>query len=71
MNKITEIVKSFATSLNPSEQELIKAEVRYEICSKCEHIKQNYIGETCNICGCIISKKIFSPRDPACPLEKW
>ena len=70
MNKISEIIQSFATSLNPSEQELIKAEIRYEICSKCEYLEKGLI-ETCNICGCIISKKIFSPRDPACPLKKW
>lgn len=70
MTQIEEIIKSFATSLNPTEEELIKAKKRYEICNKCEY-KENGLLETCNICGCLISKKIFSPRDPACPLKKW
>lgn len=70
MNKLKEIILSFAESINPDQETLEKAEKRYEICSKCEYIQKGLV-ETCNICGCFISKKIFSPRDPACPLKKW
>jgi hypothetical protein len=67
---IKEIVQSFATSLNPTKEELELAEVRYEICKSCKYLDKGLI-ETCNICGCIIKKKIFSPRNPACPIKKW
>lgn len=70
MNKLKEIILSFAESINPDQETLEKAEKRYKICSKCEYIEKGLV-ETCNICGCFISKKIFSPRDPACPIKKW
>lgn len=67
---LKEIIQSFATSLNPTKEELDLAEERYKICNGCEYLNKSLI-ETCNICGCLISKKIFSPRKPACPLKKW
>jgi hypothetical protein len=67
---IKEIVQSFATSLNHTKKEVELAEIRYKICKSCGNLNKGLI-ETCNICGCIIKKKIFSPRNPACPIKKW
>jgi len=71
MNKIEEIVSAWAISIKPTEGQLERAKIRYEICKGCEYIQDNFYGETCNLCGCILKKKIFSPRVPACPIKKW
>jgi hypothetical protein len=68
---IKEIVQAWAIALKPTQEQIELAEKRYEICKSCEYIQDNFFGESCNICGCVIKKKIFSPRNPACPLKKW
>jgi len=68
---IKEIVQAWAIALKPTKEQIELAQKRYEICKSCDYIQDNFFGESCNICGCFIKKKIFSPRNPACPLKKW
>jgi hypothetical protein len=73
MNKIQEIVGAWITSFNPSAEEKLLAEKRYEICFGCEKRGRNIINvEVCKECGCPLSKKIFTLSDQeSCPLNKW
>jgi hypothetical protein len=70
MNKIEEIFKAWKISYNPNELESGLAIKRMEICDKCDSKKDSpYIH--CGECGCILSKKIYSPAIGACPRGKW
>jgi len=73
MNKVKEIVTAWMISFNPTEEEKILAEKRYEICNGCEKRGKNLVGvEVCKACGCPLSKKIFTLKDEdSCPLKKW
>ena len=73
MNKIKEIILSYATMVNPTEEQKAMAEVRLATCMECEEWKQNVVGiEYCGMCGCATKGKIFSPKGiQACPLSKW
>lgn len=68
-----EIVSAWVISFNPSEEEKVLAEKRYEVCSGCDKRGFNKIGvEVCKACGCPLSKKIFTLKDQeSCPLKKW
>jgi hypothetical protein len=70
MNKVKEILLSYITAMNPTEEQKEVAEKRLEICVSCEHWAQN--PERCSLCGCLTRGKIFSPRGTdACPAQKW
>lgn len=72
MNKLKEIVLSYATKLNPTEEQKEIAEQRLEICMKCEFWVQSNIRDYCGKCGCTTSAKVFSPKGAdACPEKKW
>mgnify|MGYP003342540235 CR=1 FL=1 len=77
MNKLREIFTAYYKKFNPSKDQELLAEARYEICKECPkltaflHIKQKKLVEKCGECGCVISAKIFSPKENACPLNKW
>lgn len=72
MNKIKEIVTAWMVSFNPSDEEKIVAEKRYEICVSCPNRATKLGIEVCTACGCPLSKKIFTLRDQgSCPLNKW
>ncbi len=73
MNKIKEIIISWATSINPTEEQKKVAEKRLEICTNCIFWKTNSIGvEFCSKCGCATKAKVFSPVGvQACPENKW
>lgn len=73
MNKIKEIVTAWIVSFNPSEDEKLLAEKRYEICNSCTNRVNNILGvEICKVCGCPLSKKIFTLKDQeSCPIKKW
>jgi len=70
---IKDIVSAWAIAANPTEEERILSEKRYQICSTCDQRGKNKIGiETCKACGCPLSKKIFTLNDEdSCPLKKW
>ena len=73
MNKIKEIILSYATMLNPTEEQKKIAEIRLATCMNCEEWKENELGiEYCGQCGCATKGKVFSPKGiQACPLYKW
>ena len=73
MNKIKEIILSYATMVNPTEEQKYIAEIRLRECMNCEQWKENSLGiEYCDMCGCATKGKIFSPKGAgACPLKKW
>lgn len=70
-----EIFTAWVTSVNPNEEEKMRATKRAEICEVCPSKKiittAFKIGTVCGECGCPIGKKIFSPEFNACPLKKW
>lgn len=75
MLDLKDIVTSWATALNPTNEQKILAEKRYEICLGCEYYgkKRPVTGdEYCKKCLCPIQKKIFSQKlRDTCPLGKW
>jgi hypothetical protein len=73
MNKIKEIVLSYANMLNPTEEQKYMAEIRLATCMACEQWKENNLGiEYCGMCDCATKAKIFTPKGSgACPLKKW
>jgi hypothetical protein len=73
MNKIKEILISYAKTINPSKEDLVIAEIRLETCMDCEQWKVNALGiQYCEMCGCALKGKVFSPRGvQACTLSKW
>lgn len=69
MLNIKEIVKAWAISFNPTEEQREKAEQRLEICKSCEN-KGDGLIEVCKLCGCPFKSKVFS-SDGGCPVGKW
>jgi len=61
MNKVKEILLSYMTAMNPTEEQKEVAEKRLEICATCEFWVQTSIRDYCSKCGCTTSAKVFSP----------
>jgi hypothetical protein len=70
MNKIEEIFKSWGISFNPNGEQSELATKRIEICNSCEHKREGLIN-TCDVCGCSLKAKVFTPVKNACPKGKW
>lgn len=75
MLKIVEIAKAWIAAANPTPEQQALAEYRISVCETCPHrqyLKQ-FDTHTCGLCGCPLSKKIFSPLpgEEACPDKKW
>ena len=70
MNKIEEIFKAWKISYNPNDLQSELAIKRMEICNTCEYKKDSPVIH-CGQCGCLLSKKIYSPVIRACPKDKW
>lgn len=72
MNKLVEITKAWIIASNPTPKQEEKALYRSGVCDGCE--MKEYIKHLdffrCAECGCILSKKIYSPIN-SCPLNKW
>jgi hypothetical protein len=73
MNKIKEIVQSYARMVNPTEEQKKVAEIRLATCVECPEFATNQVGiHYCKKCGCATKAKVFSPKGmQACPLDKW
>lgn len=73
LSQVKEIIKSYATMLNPTEEQKIWAEKRLKTCMGCMQWKENAMGVAyCGKCGCATAAKVFSPKGvEACPLGKW
>jgi hypothetical protein len=75
MLKLVEITKAWIASYNPTPEQQSLARYRVSICNKCPNME--YVKELdyhkCGLCGCPISKKIFSPKpgNEACPDKRW
>ena len=74
MNKLSEIFQAWVRAELPTPAQKQLAEQRMHTCDGCEHrshIKALNI-DTCGLCGCPLSKKVFTPAGPeACPGKKW
>ncbi len=73
MNKIQEIITSWAIAINPTEEQKEVAEERLKICMGCEFWAESAVGiQYCKKCGCATKAKVFTPRGlEACPEKKW
>lgn len=72
MNKLQEILVSYATSFNPTPEQKEVAEKRLAICMACDKWVQGTIRDYCSVCGCTTSAKVFSPKGAdACPENRW
>lgn len=72
MNKVKEILLSYMTSINPTEEQKEIAEKRLEICATCEFWVQGAVRDYCSVCGCTTKAKVFSPKgSEACPKKMW
>lgn len=71
MNKLKDIVLSWAASFNPTESQKELAEKRLSICTSCEFAGMNPIGPFCKICGCAFRAKVFTSSEKGCPKNKW
>lgn len=70
------IISAWKIARNPTRTQLALAEKRSKICETCPSKKTitkklGDIGIICGECGCPLSKKIFSPKNKECPLNKW
>jgi ribosomal protein L37AE/L43A len=72
MVNVKEILSAWAISVNPTEEQAKKAAYRLSVCDGCENKLKNRFGVfVCIECGCVLSKKAFSPLENPCPLRKW
>lgn len=72
MVNVKEILSAWAISVNPNDQQAKLAAKRLEVCDGCENKLKNRFGVyVCVECGCVLSKKAFSPLENSCPLKKW
>jgi hypothetical protein len=73
LDKIKDIITSYAAMVNPTEAQKKAAEIRLATCMTCEEWKENALGIAyCGKCGCATSGKIFTQVGmQACPLMKW
>lgn len=75
MDELKTIINAWITSINPNEEEKNLATLRREICDSCpsnkETLKGNRWSAKCTMCGCPISKKVYTKEFNACPSGKW
>lgn len=72
MNKLKEILLSYAASFSPTDEQKQLAEKRLSICMACEFWVKGAVRDYCDICKCTTSAKVFSPKGAsACPQGKW
>jgi hypothetical protein len=70
IDKIKEIIQSYATMVNPTEEQKSIAEMRLKTCMECDKWVDAAIAY-CSECGCATKGKVFSPKGiQACPLNK-
>jgi hypothetical protein len=72
---VIEIINSWKIANNPTPKQEELAKLRASICEVCPSkkviTKKIGLATICGECGCPISKKIFTPKFNACPLDKW
>ena len=70
MLQILNILRSWGISISPNSKQAELAARRLEICGRCPY-KMGKAIVTCSKCGCVISKKVFTPVKGTCPMQKW
>jgi hypothetical protein len=72
---VIEIINAWKIANNPTPKQEELAKLRASICEVCPSkkviTKKIGLATICGECGCPISKKIFTPKFNACPLDKW
>ena len=69
---IKKIATAWAKSWNPTEDELLLAQKRLEVCNACEMSRMSLLKiSSCGACGCPLSKKVFTADYNDCPVGKW
>jgi DNA-directed RNA polymerase subunit RPC12/RpoP len=70
---IVEIAKAWIAAANPSPEQKQLAEYRAGVCNECPHKAHNKLMDIyiCDMCGCPLSKKIFSGDKNSCPDKRW
>ena len=75
MLKLVEIAKAWIAAANPTPEQKEIANHRISICDSCPNkLYQKHIdAHVCGLCGCPLSKKIFSPipGEEVCPDKRW
>jgi len=75
MVKLVEVAKAWIAAANPTPEQKEVANHRASVCEGCPHKKFIDMLNTyvCGLCGCPLSKKIFSPLpgQQACPDKRW
>lgn len=75
MINIKDILKSWATGINPSKEERNRANERLSVCLSCDFKKELVKNKEwtlyCNVCGCPIQGKVYSSVINPCPKSKW
>ena len=73
MNKFVEIAKSWISAFNPTPEQKEIADYRISECNKCIYKKKITIIDSyvCDLCGCPLQGKIFSPNKNSCPDKRW
>ena len=72
MSDIKDIINSWWTSFNPTEEQSKEGQRRLAICMQpCEYRQESIVfGYVCGKCGCPLGKKIFSDVDQPCTEKK-
>jgi hypothetical protein len=73
-SKIVTIAEAWISAKNPTYEQKVLAEGRWNICIQCDEYREKrpVTGEPfCNSCGCPLNKKIFTKKFNECPLKKW
>lgn len=70
-----EILEAYLTKFFATDNQKHLAEQRINICMGCENKKYEGKGKLgfwrCVKCGCVLSGKVFTRVENACPLGKW
>lgn len=67
---LKKIITAWKISFNPTPEQKQLAEERLEICLQCDKYG-DFTIPICKLCGCPISKKVYSDNYDECPLSKW
>jgi len=72
MLKFVEIAKAWLAATNPTPEQQSLANYRISVCNECPNRKylKQFNLHTCELCGCPLNKKIFSPIN-SCPDKRW
>lgn len=69
-NKLISILNGFINSVTMPDKWTPLATERAAICADCQHNVQRLNRQTCELCGCDIIAKTWSPVE-FCPAGKW